>query len=106
MKDDKLKRCFWKLGLVEQLLTGNDGHTRAAVIRVGESGPNKRAVILRRSIKHLYPMEVNANEVESGECNDKGEIAKTPDHLKDTCERPRRQAAIQGELIRRLKNHF
>ena len=94
---------FWKLAIVKQLISGNDGHVRAAVIKVGESGPNKRGVILRRSIRHLYPIEVKANEAESKESDDREENSRTPDNPEDTCERSRRQAAIQGELIRRLR---
>ena len=103
VKDDKLKRCFWKLAIVKQLISGNDGHVRAAVIKVGGSGPNKHGVILRRGIRPIYPMEVKANEAESKESDDKEENSRTPDNPKDTCERPQRQAAIQDELICRLR---
>ena len=99
MKDDKLKRCFWKLAIVKQLISDNDGHVQAAVIKVGESGPKKHGVILR-SIRHLYPIEIKANEAES---DDEEENSRTPDYPEDTCERPRRQTVIKGELIRRLR---
>ena len=36
-----------------------------AVIKVGESNSRKKRVTLKRSIKHLYPKEVNANDTES-----------------------------------------
>ena len=67
---------------------------------MGESGPNKRGVILRRSIRHLYPIEIKANKAES---DDEEENSRTPDYPEDTCERPRCQAAIKGELIYRLR---
>ena len=76
---------------------------RAAVIKVGESGPNKHGVILRRGIRHLYPIEIKANEAESKESDDEEENSRTPDYPDDTCERPQRQAVIKGELIRRLR---
>ena len=57
----------------------NDGHVRAAVIMVGESGPNQHGVVLRRSIKHLYPTEVQANKVES---NDQDENLKISTNLR------------------------
>ena len=63
---DKVKRSFWKLAVVEQLIEGKDGHVQAAVIKVGESASSKRGVTLKRSTKHLYPIEVKADtELES-----------------------------------------
>ena len=35
---DNLARGQWKLGRVEELLTGHDGHHRAAVLRVAGQG--------------------------------------------------------------------
>lgn len=64
-KDVKVKRHFWKLAVVEQLIEGKDGHVRAAVIKVGESNSRKKRVSLKRSIKHLYPKGINANDTES-----------------------------------------
>ena len=115
VKDDKVKRCFWKLAVVKQLLEGNDGHVRAAVIKVGESDSNRKGVTLRRSIRHLYPIEVKADNTES----DSDEMLEKPVSPEDVTsrshdnsepntpkeyKRPRRQAAIQGELIRRLRH--
>ena len=37
MKCDS-KRIFWRLALVEELLTGSDGHVRAATVRAVKSG--------------------------------------------------------------------
>lgn len=56
IKSDTSKRLFWKLGVVEQLLTGRDGNVRAAIVRVPES--QKKNKLLCRSVKHLYPIEV------------------------------------------------
>ena len=41
VKDDKVKKCFWKLALVKHLLPDNDGHVQAAVIKVSEFTPNQ-----------------------------------------------------------------
>ena len=115
VKDDKVKRCFWKLAVVKQLLEGNDGHVRAAVIKVGESSDsNRKGVTLRRSIRHLYPIEVKADDTES-ESDEMLEKPVSPEDVTsrshDNSEpntpkeygRPRRQAAIRGELISRLR---
>ena len=56
LKDDLTKRMFWKLGIVKELITGRDGQTRAALIKV----PNY-AKLLRRSITHLIPVELQAD---------------------------------------------
>ena len=57
LKDNFTKRAFWKLAIVDSLLTGRDGEARAAVVRV--SRPEGNPMLLRRSVKHLYPLEVS-----------------------------------------------
>ena len=60
LKDDLTKRMFWKLGIVKELITGRDGHIgqiRAALIKVPDY-----AKLLRRSITHLIPVELQADE--------------------------------------------
>ena len=42
------------------LLEGTDGRVRAAVVKV--SDPRGGVKLLRRSIKHLYPIEVRSEE--------------------------------------------
>ena len=111
VKDDKVKWSFWKLAVVKQLIESKDGHVQAAVIKVGESASSKRGVTLKRSTKHLYPIEVKADtELESDEMLENPARSKEVTSRSDNPEpigpredrRPRRQAAIQGELIRRL----
>jgi len=60
VKNDSTTRNFWKLAKVEQLLTGADGVTRAVMIRVC-SGGNGHTRLLRRSIKHVVPIEVKSS---------------------------------------------
>ena len=60
LKDESVKRVFWKLAKVVELLKGKDDIARGALIKVAtENGPPK---ILRRSIKQLVPIEVTSNE--------------------------------------------
>ena len=55
-----MKRVFWKLAKVAELLKGNDDTARAALINVTtDNGPPK---ILKRSIKQLIPIEVTSSE--------------------------------------------
>jgi len=57
MKDDS-KEMFWRLAIVEELLTGSDGQARAATVRAGKSG--RQGQLFQTSVKHLYPLEVSA----------------------------------------------
>ena len=55
------KRGFWDLGTVTEIIPGKDGLVRGAVVRVCSGG--KRITYLRRSIRHLYPLEINCNDL-------------------------------------------
>ncbi|CAC5404281.1 unnamed protein product [Mytilus coruscus] len=46
------KFCRWKLAIVEELVTENDGHVRSAVVRTN-TGHTKRPIV------QLYPSEVD-----------------------------------------------
>ena len=60
LKNDTSNRMFWKLAKVEELLPGKDGNIRAAIIKVSNADRNPR--LLKRSVKHLFPLEVNNND--------------------------------------------
>ena len=80
---------------MKELLAGSDGQVRAAVVRVADTGN-----LLKRSVKHLIPIEVKANvnplpQPESSVQSEQGTV--TVDS------RPRRKAAIDGEILRRLR---
>ena len=60
LKSDTSKRLFWKLAIVDKLLMGVDGHVQAAVIKVSE--PQGGTKLLRRSVKHLFPIEVKVED--------------------------------------------
>ena len=63
---------------------------------------DKRTVNLKRSIKHLIPIEVRQNEDSKGKDNDqqkKGELQNN--NLEDQRERPRRDAKAIGEIRRK-----
>ena len=49
---DESPRTQWKLGTIEELITGNDGLTRAATLRTSSG------LITSRPIVKLYPLEV------------------------------------------------
>jgi len=111
--DEGTKRAFWKLALVNELLPGEDGHARAAVIRVGsEQGPAK---LLKRSVRHLIPIEASTESddetstpdqscMHEGDQPEEEAPSQEYDHQvtpSSLSPRPRRQAAIYGEALRR-----
>jgi len=103
LMDDFTKRGFWKLVIVDSLLTGRDGKVCAALVRV--SRPEGNPVLLHRSEKHLYPLEVssvdsttNGEETQDREATDPTETTSTN---RDTVAgKQRRSAAVAGELRR------
>ena len=61
LKNDTSKHIFWRLAVVNELLKGSDGKVRAAVVKLGN--PRGGHKLLRRSVKHLFPIEVHHSEV-------------------------------------------
>ena len=97
IKNDKTNRSFWRLGRIEQLIAGGDGMNRAAMVKV--SNEDGKSGMLRRSIEHLVPLEVNANISEIKPDEDRNlSLVRDSD---ETPNRPRRAAAIASEDLRR-----
>ena len=103
LKDDNVRRVFWKLAIVVELLKGKDDIARAALINVATPK------ILRRSIQQMIPIEVTSkgeeeldesiSEPMEGNTVDKDKSVDTTDHSHVT--RPRRVAAVLGEATQR-----
>ena len=93
LKNDSTTRCYWKLAKVEELSPGNDGRVRAAVVKT--TSKDKRPVYLRRVVQHLIPIEVKAQPV----------VVQPVDQVvRDNIARPRRTAAVVGEINRQLNS--
>ena len=60
VKNDSSKWLFWKLAVVDHLLTSADGNVRAANVRASELNGNTK--LLRRSVKHQLPIEVRQEQ--------------------------------------------
>lgn len=60
LKNDTTKRLFWRLATVKELLSGVYRKVRAAVVKTTD--PSTKSKSLRRSIQHLIPIEVKAEE--------------------------------------------
>ena len=111
LKSDTCKLLFWKLGVINQLLTSKDGNVRAAIVRVPDSQGNSKS--LRRSVKHLFSIEVRQETVPDGNLagssvssppSGQSEGLKSGEQAKNLTSdstvqvtRTRRQASIAGE---------
>ena len=104
LKNDTSNRMFWKLAKVEELLPGKDGNIRAAIIKVSNADRNPR--LLKRSVKHLFPLEVNNNddidrtEESEAEPTCVPPVCDTPNTSANT--RPRRNAAMMGRTFAKI----
>ena len=95
VKDDASKRLFWKLGVVQDLITGDDQQVRAAVIKA--SDPKGHTSLLRRSVRHLYPIEVRDENIEYVPTTEEESLSVS--QVDSNC-RPRQEAARRGEESR------
>ena len=101
LKNDSTTRCFWKLAKVEELMPGIDGRVRVAVVKT--TSRDKRPVYLRRVVQHLIPIEVKAiNEVTHS--TQPVVIQPADQVVRDNIVRPRRTAAVVGEINRQLNS--
>lgn len=55
--DECLPRGQWRLGRIEQVIKGSDGHARGARIRTQTK--TGRSTVLQRPVQLLYPLEIN-----------------------------------------------
>ncbi len=104
MKNEQTKRCFWKMGKITELLPGKDGNVRAARLEIPLENGGKR--IFTRSIQHLVPLEIHVDrDVEESAKQKDTQLRQRsePSQARETqqCVRPRRSAAVVGELLRR-----
>ena len=100
--EESLPRRFWKLGLVEKLLKGQDGVARGALVKLAPK--NGKSSFLRCPIQRLYPLEVHQEPEESPLATDEQDTAEPLDlmtlPLKLTLKV--RAAAQKSEEMRRL----
>ena len=79
IKSDEKNRAQWKLGVVEDLITGRDGVVRGAKLRTPKS-------VMERPVQFLYPLELTCDMA----------VEAAPPALNPTVPafRPRRTAAV------------
>ena len=106
VRSDSTSRNFWKRAKVEELITGEDGEIRAAVVKtVTDQGKPSR---LRRVIQHLVPLEIRAAEANE-ECTQKKRFPQAQDNEGESnkgsaSNRLHRSAPVVGELRCRNNN--
>ena len=103
IKDEQLPRGQWKLGVVQTLLTGQDGQTRAATVKLASSG--RQHPLLRRPIQLLYPLEIHretpVSEPSSDSSSESPPTTERPKPKEKSPLRPRRAAARQADEVRK-----
>ena len=99
LQNDSTKRVLWKLAIVKELLPGSADRIRAAVVHVAGS-----RTLLKISIKHLIRIEVKSNADALTVPGGPIRFEELPNAEPDVINRPRRRAAINGELLRRFRS--
>ena len=102
LKNDSTKRLFWKIAIVQELLTGNDGKVRAAIIKTTDE--QNKPQLLRRSTQHFIWIKVGETEEMSPPPSADDSTTSTQEVT--TTRRPRRQVAVVGELNRRVNKTY
>ena len=83
LQEDNLKRCQWKTAIIEELVTGQYGKVRGAI--VGKSGKGKPE-ILSRPLQRLIPLEISCRDNDKKEGKDEI-ISETCDEVKENGEK-------------------
>ena len=101
---NKTKRHLWKLGIVVKLLEGPDKIVRAVVLKTCRT--DKKPIYIKRPIQRLFPLELRCQETvtqtdidATNAMNIDNKESEDDTYISD---RPRREAAENGILIRRL----
>ena len=82
IKSEEKNRGKWPLGIVEELIVGNDEVVRGAQLRAGKSH-------IKHAVQHLYPLELS--------CDRSTPAAPRPLNPEAETYRPWRDAAVAAE---------
>ena len=86
IKTEDKNKGKWPLGIIENLIVGNDGVVRGAKLRAGKS-------YVERAIKQLYPLELSCDrQMTASQAGMNPEVAPF---------RPRRDAAVAAPAFAR-----
>ena len=79
--DENERRGFWRLGLIEELILGTDGHVRGAKVKVSTGG---KPTLWQRPVQRLYPLEVNCFK-EAKDCDSEKSVDDTESIEESPC---------------------
>ena len=109
--DENVKRGFWKIGIVEELVVGKDGIVRGAKVKkAGKGKPD----FVSRPLQKLYPLELSCSSgTETNNMNVKENVKEKDEVRKERKERgeeagnpgrvtPRRAAAADARVRTQL----
>ena len=88
--DEHVPRNFRRKGKVEQLIVSQDNEIRGAIVNC--TTKQERPVMLNKSVKILFPLEVNVDSEEKLELRES-----------DNVRSPRRSSALDAEYLMKLK---
>ena len=88
--EEHVPRNFWRTGKVEQLIVSWDNEIRGAIVKCMTN--QGRPVMLNRSVKKLFPLEVNVDSEQKLELRES-----------DNVRPPRRSAALDAEYLMKIK---
>ena len=94
MKEGNMPESSWRLGKVERLIKGHDNQVRGAHVKVAKTN-----AVAQKPVSKLYKIECKEDNVNS-DILKKGNVNKDSDHSENTSNRPKRKAAVIGELKR------
>ena len=95
VEEGNMPRSSWRLGKVEGLIKRHDNQVRGAHVKVAKTN-----VVVQRPLNRLYKIEGKEEKVNSDTLN-KDNVSTDSDHTANTRNRPKREAAIIGELKRK-----
>ena len=93
-----MPRSSCRLGKVEGLIKRHDNQVRGAHVKVAKTNE-----VVQRPVSRLYKIEGKEDNVNSDILN-KGNVNKDSDHCANISNRPKRKAAIIGELKHKYTN--
>ena len=113
IKDDEpAPRTQWRIGRVLELVRGRDGQVRGARLKVLSKAGKQSSV--HRPVQRLIPFEIR----EKSAVNSEKDVDEEKDSEEDVVPeaivnqdddgnaRPRRKAAIEGQTMRRIREHY
>ena len=114
--DTLLPRQRWKLGKIEELVKGRDNLIRGVKLKTIGADGNRQSC--HRPLQKIIPFEITddfqpsvtiTDDVEHKQSSDKSYLDDdnvTGDDTRESTSRPKRKAAREGQLLRRLREKF